>query len=118
MKKIFNDILSIEDVSGIILFSFKGELIFKEFKSSLSEEPETRDWWGLFIRSLNGAREADLVFEKIKFYIRKTEIGYLIVLMGIFVPTAMVRLNCDMLLPALNQMKTSKVRKGIFKKKR
>ena len=117
MKKIFNDILSIEDVSGIILFSFKGELIFKEFKSPLSREPETRDWWGLFIRSLNGVREADLIFEKSKLYIRKTEIGYLIILMGIFVPTAMVRLNCDMLLPTLKQIKISKKGKSVFKKK-
>ena len=118
MKKVFDDILSIEDVNGVMLFSFKGELIFKEFISSLSGGPETRDWWGLFILSLDGVKEADLVFEKSKFYIRKTAIGYLIVLMEIFVPTAMVRLNCDMLLPALKQMKTSKVRKGIFKNKK
>ena len=90
-----------EDVDGIMLFSFKGELIYKLFLSPLPEEPENKGWWGLFIRSLNGVREADLIFEKSKFYIRKTEMGYLIILMGIFVPTAMVRLNCDMLLPTL-----------------
>ncbi len=117
MKKLFKDILSMEDIDGIMLFSFKGELFNKVFLSPLSEEPENIGWWELFIRTLNGVREADLIFEKSKFYIRKTEIGYLIILMGISVPTAMVRLNCDMLLPALKRMKTSKKGKSIFKKK-
>ncbi len=117
MKKLFKDILNMEDINGIMLFSFKGELIFKLFLSPLAEEPENKDWWGLFIRSLNGIREADLIFEKSKFYIRKTEIGYVIILMGIFVPTAMVRLNCDMVLPALKRMKISKRGKSIFKRK-
>ena len=117
MKKLFKDILNMEDINGIMLFSFKGELIFKLFLSPLAEEPENKDWWGLFIRSLNGIREADLIFEKSKFYIRKTEIGYLIILMGIFVPTAMVRLNCDMVLPALKRMKISKRGKSIFNRK-
>jgi len=117
MKKLFNDILNMEDIDGIMLFSFKGELIYKVFLTPLPEEPENKGWWGLFIRSLNGVREADLIFEKSKFYVRKTEIGYLIILMGIFVPTAMVRLNCDMLLPALKRIKISKRGKSIFKKK-
>ena len=118
MKKLFDDILSMEDINGVMIFSFKGELIFKKFLSSLHEEPETRDWWELFVSSLNGVKEADLIFEKSKFYVRKTEIGYLIVFMDIFVPTAMVRLNCDMLLPALKQIKTSKGRMGFFKRKK
>jgi hypothetical protein len=117
MKKLFDDILNMEDVDGIMLFSFKGDLIYKLFLSPLPEEPENKDWWGLFITSLNGVREADLIFEKRKFYIRKAEMGYLIILMGIFVPTAMVRLNCDMLLPALNQIKTPRKGKRLFKKK-
>ena len=106
-----------EDVKGIMVFSFQGELIYKLFLSPLPEEPENKGWWGLFIHSLNGVGEADLIFEKRKFYIRKTEIGYLIILMGIFVPTAMVRLNCDMMLPALKRMKISKKVKSFFKKK-
>lgn len=117
MKKLFNDILGMEDVDGVMIFSFKGELIYKKFLSSLLVEPETRDWWGLFISSLNGIKEADLIFEKSKFYVRKTAIGYLIILMGIFAPSAMVRLNCDTLLPALKKMTTGKGRMGLFKNK-
>jgi len=117
MKKLFEDILSLKDVQGAMVFSFTGKLIYKEFLSPLAEEPETKDWWALFMHSLNGTREADLVFENSKFYIRKTDIGYLIVVMGVYSQTAMVRLNCDMLLPVLKDLNTNKGRKGFFKKK-
>jgi hypothetical protein len=35
MRKLFNDILSTEGVKGILLFSFSGDLIFKEFGAFL-----------------------------------------------------------------------------------
>ena len=44
MKKLFNDILNMEDVNGIMLFSFEGELIYKLFLSPLPEEPENKGW--------------------------------------------------------------------------
>lgn len=105
MKKLFKDILDIGDVKGIMLFSFGGKLVYKEFLAPLTEEPESKEWWPLFITSLEGIREADLVYEKGRLYLRKTDIGYLLILMGIFAPIAMVRLNCDILLPSLKQKK-------------
>ena len=116
MRELFKDILRTDGVSGVMLFSFKGDLIFKEFKSSVNEEPEGRDW-GLFIESLEGMRESDLIFEKGRIYIRKTEIGYIVILMALFVPIAMIRLNCDILLPSLKPAKSSKKFGRLFKKK-
>jgi len=118
MKELFRDILSIDDVKGVMLFSFKGELIFKEFLSPLSEEPETREWWPLFIDSLQGVREADIVYENSRLYIRKTDLGYLLILMGLFAPVAMMRLNCDILLPSLEKVGVTKGLVHFFKKKR
>ena len=117
MKDLFNDILSLDDVDGIMLFSFEGELIFKEFLTPLSEEPESRDWWRVFIYSLNGARELDLIFEKSRLYVRKTGLGYLMILMGVFAPIAMMRLNCDLLLPSLKHIKTTKGLRRLFRMK-
>ena len=118
MKESFQDILGMADVAGIMVFSINGELLYKEFSSPLPEEPEKKDWWGLFIASLNGIREADLVFERNRLYIRKTDLGYLMILMGIFAPVAMVRLNCDILLPSLKQPKAARGLGGLFKKKK
>jgi hypothetical protein len=116
MRERFKDILRTDGVSGVMLFSFNGDLIFKEFKSSVNEEPESRDW-SLFIESLEGMRETDLIFEKGRIYIRKTEIGYMVILMALFVPIAMIRLNCDILLPSLKPAKSGKKFGRFFKKK-
>ena len=116
MRELFKDILRTDGVSGVMLFSFKGDLIFKEFKSSVNEEPEGRDW-SLFIESLEGMRESDLIFEKGRIYIRKTEIGYIVILMALFVPIAMIRLNCDILLPSLKPSESGKKFGRFFKKK-
>ena len=116
MRELFNNILRTDGVSGVMLFSFKGDLIFKEFRTSVREEPEGRDW-SFFIESLEGMRETDLVFENGRIYIRKTEIGYIVILMALFVPIAMIRLNCDILLPSLKPSKTGKKFGRFFKKK-
>lgn len=104
MRELFNDILRTNGVAGIILFSFSGDLRFREFTLPIDEEPEHRDW-RFFIEALEGMRETDLIFEKGRIYIRRTEIGYLVVLMALFVPIAMIRLNCDILLPLLTKSK-------------
>ena len=116
MRELFNDILSTDGVSGVMLFSFKGDLIFKKFRPSVNAAPEGRDW-SFFIESLEGMRETDLVFEKGRIYIRKTEIGYIVILMALFVPIAMIRLNCDILLPSLKASKSGKKIGRLFKKK-
>lgn len=116
MRHLFNDILSIDGVKGILLLSFSGDLIFKEYISPADEEPEQRDW-RFFIESLEDMRETDLVFEKGRIYIRRTEIGYLVILMALFVPIAMIRLNCDILLPLLRQQKSGRKFGRFFKKR-
>jgi len=115
MRELFSDILSLEGVKGLLLFSFTGDLIFKDFKHDVREDLENSDWRG-FIESLAGMRETDLIFEKGRLYIRKTDIGYLVVLIGPFIPIAMLRLQCDILLPSLKPAKTSKGIRRFFKK--
>ena len=115
MQELFNDILAMQGVKGIMIFSFAGDIIFQQFNSQPPEDPYSRDW-SLFIEALAGTRETDLVFEKGRLYIRRTDIGYLVVLMGLFVPISMVRLNCDIVLPALKPAKPSKGIRRFFKK--
>ena len=107
MRDLFDDLLNTKGVKGILLFSLSGDVLFKEFTTPVDERPENMDW-RFFLDSLEGMRETDLLFEKGRIYIRRSEIGYLVVLMALFVPTAMVRLNCDIVLPALKQEKSGK----------
>jgi hypothetical protein len=117
MKDLFGDVLRIDDVKGIMVFSPEGQLVFKQFLYPLSQEPETRDWWGLLTHSLKAVREVELVFERARIYVRKTGIGYLFVLTGASAPIAMVRLHCDILLPKLKETKTRKGLKGLLRKR-
>jgi hypothetical protein len=115
MRELFNDILNMEGVKGLMMFSFAGEPVYKEFNQAQPEGIESRDW-SLFIESLAGMRETDLIYKKGRLYIRKTDIGYLVVLMGLFVPIAMMRLQCDILLPSLKPAKATKGIRRLFKK--
>jgi hypothetical protein len=101
-----------------MLFSFEGDLLFKEFLSPPNDEVMRSDRWGTLVDSLKGIREADLVFEKARLYIRRASSGYVIILMSVFAPVAMVRLNCDIILPSLKRMATTKGLRNLFKKKK
>ena len=115
MRELFDDILNIEGVKGLILISFSGEVLFRELHQAVLQEDVNRNW-NLFIESLADLRETDLIFEKGRLYIRRTDIGYLILLIGSFVSIALVRLQCDILLPSLRPAKSNKGIRRFFRK--
>jgi len=115
MKNYFKDILDTDGVKGILLLSFNGGLIFKEFLSQDQKEPQDMNW-KRFISSLDGVRETDLVFDNGRIYIRRSEVGYILIPMEINTSVAMIRLYCDILLPLLKPPKSSKRLKRLFKK--
>jgi hypothetical protein len=117
MKELLAQILETEDVRGAALFSFQGDVIFREGSSSFWEGREAAEAWPRLIGALQGIRELDLVFEKVRLYIRKADLGYLVVVMGLFAPAAMVRMSCDMLLPSLRQQSKASGLRNLFKKK-
>ena len=61
MKELFGDILSMQDVKGVMLFSLEGDIVFKEFVSPPSKELSIAKWIPI-IQSLKDVREADFVF--------------------------------------------------------
>ena len=106
MSALFDDLLAIEGVKGVKFFSVAGELLFEESGAGGMDKTAVRDWQALLV-SLDGAREADLIFETGRLYIRKADEGMLVVTMGRIAPAAMIRLNCDVLLPELKSNKGS-----------
>jgi hypothetical protein len=110
MKEIFNDILAIEDVHGVVFTSFEGEILFTE------PSVETERSLPLFIRALGTIREVDLIFEKSRIYVRRTDTGYLVVLLGQFASGAMLRLHVDMVLPSLKEKGKGKGLRSLFKR--
>jgi hypothetical protein len=106
MSALFDDLLAIEGVKGVMFFSAAGELLFEESGAGGMDKTAVRDWQALLV-SLGGAREADLIFEMGRLYIRKADEGMLVVTMGRIAPAAMIRLNCDVLLSELKSDKGS-----------
>jgi len=116
MKDLFNNILGIEDVQGVMLFSFEGRVLFAENQSPQAEGLEKAAFWPRFVKTLKGIREADLVYENSRLYIRRTALGFLVIPCGAFTPGAMLRLGCDMVLPSLKPTDRGKALKFILKK--
>ena len=110
MKELFKDLLSLEDVHGIVVSSQEGEILFSE--PSL----ETDTALPLFIRRLGAVREADMIFEKSRIYVRRTEAGYLVVFLGLFASGAMLRLHVDMVLPSLKDRGKGKGLRSLFRR--
>lgn len=109
MEKIFKDINSMNHVNGVLLLSQAGKIFFENFSSSssLAEDPAKRDW-GPMLDVMSGVNEADLVFEGGNIYLRRFSSGYIVILMGVLAPVAMVRLSCNLLLPALEKKVSQK----------
>jgi predicted regulator of Ras-like GTPase activity (Roadblock/LC7/MglB family) len=98
MEEFFKDILAIQGVKGIMLFSLDGDLVYRHFLDPWRFEPEKKDWWGFFVYSLDGIKEAEMVYERERLYIRRAQEGYLVVLTNNAAPMAMIRLQCGILL--------------------
>ena len=113
MKDLFKDILEIDDVQGALFVSLDGKIVFKNFLSHLPEGLEKLDW-PAFIQSLDKIQETELIFEHVRFYVRRTGSGFIFVLMGTLALIEMVRLNCNILIPSIEQKKIKPKGLGSF----
>ncbi len=115
MEKIFQDILSMDEVHGLILLSEEGKVLFELLDDSKFLQEKSSMSWKMIIDSLEEFKEMDLVFEEGRFYIRRTDNGYLMISMGRNISIAMVKLNCDIIIPELKNVNTAKGLKRFFK---
>ena len=111
MKAQLQELLDIDKILGVMFFTFKGEKLFEKFTSVSNQIISPNDDWPHLIKSLEGAKEADFLFENKRLYFRRADEGYLVVIMDSDAPAAMVRLSCDTIIPTL---KAAKKGKGLF----
>jgi hypothetical protein len=120
MKDIFQDILGIEGVHGVLVVSNDGSVLANRFSSKFKHEEDKLGQvkWAPFVLELSGVADAELIFDAAKFYVKKSDAGYLIVIMEDYAQLSMVRLNCEVLLPSLDKLKPTSKRIGeILRKK-
>ena len=120
MKDIFKDVMGIEGVHGLMVVSNEGSLLLSKFSSDFREEEEKLSQvnWEPFVIEMNTIKDAELIYDSARFYIKKSETGFLIVIIGDNAPISMVRLNCEILLPMLTKIQPASKRIGrILRKK-
>ena len=115
MRAQLRELLEIDKILGVMFFTFEGEKLFEEFSASALQVISPKDDWAHLVKSLEGAQEADFLFENKRFYFRRADSGYLLIIMESDAPAAMVRLSCDTIIPALKaEGAKAKKGKGLF----
>ena len=120
MKDIFKDVMGIEGVHGLMVISNEGGVLLSKFSSDFREEEEKLSQvnWEPFTIEMSTIKDAELIYDSARFYIKKSETGFLIVIIGDNAPISMVRLNCEILLPMLTKIQPASKRIGrILRKK-
>jgi predicted regulator of Ras-like GTPase activity (Roadblock/LC7/MglB family) len=115
MKEVLKDILEIDGVNGVIILTDEGKTIFEEISPNSSMKLDDIEW-KLLIDDIQSYREIELIYENGLIYIRKIEFGFMVVLVDVYVQVAMIRLNCDIILSSLQDLKSNKKYKHLFKK--
>jgi hypothetical protein len=115
MEEYFKDIIAINGVQGVILLDAAGKVVFESVAALRTGIKQRYTNWKKLLDTVGNIREADFVFDNGRVYLRKTENGYLLVSMQSFASIAMVKLNCDILLPQLKSDK-NKGLKALFRR--
>lgn len=120
MKDIFKDVMGIEGVRGLLIVSNEGAVTLTRFSPDFKNEAERLGQinWLPFTIEMGGIKDAELVYDSARFYIKKFEDGYLVVIIGDNAPLSMVRLNCEVLLPALPKIQPASKKIGNLLRKK
>jgi hypothetical protein len=106
MQQYFNDLLGTDGVLGLMLLSFKGEVLYMADPSQLLQaHPVDEIAVQLTDALTDTVQEADMVFSNRRVYLRRTPVGPLLIILTLAAPIAMVRLHCDTLIPTLQPPK-------------
>lgn len=88
-------LLAVEGVRGVLLYRPGGELLFRKMAVSVNGG-STADWFALAL-ALGTTREAEILFERGRVYVFRSASAVLLVLAGLFAPSAVIRMSSAVL---------------------
>lgn len=100
MKALFREVLDIEGVEGVMLLDSKGKIQFEDFNTPKSQKLNMLNGQSL-VDTFQGIEEAELLFDHYRVYVRKAGDRMIVVFAPGSAQIAMVRLNCNILIPSL-----------------
>ncbi len=95
----FQALAAVEGVKRVLFFSPAGERVFEH------PEPPAADpaaGWTALLECVRPMRESELIYSRAMIYTRSSPLGTLIVVTGPVAPSALIRLNSDILLEELS----------------
>ena len=124
MESLFDEIFGVDGVHGLFLLSQEGSVVFKKFTPPL-ENVNNKKLDEFITKSIDfevlkeqfeKSNESLLIFGQKRIYIKNAGGKYLFIIMDMFAPVAMVRLNCQLIIPEIEKMKSSKGIGRFFRK--
>lgn len=110
IKSVTEDLFKIDGVLGILVFSSDEKIVFQDL-SRLKMDGLPTNGLDLMLSLFHDIKEADLLFDSYRINIRSYSSGLVWVIMRPDASAAMIRLQCDVLAPKLEEVKPKK--KGI-----
>lgn len=114
MQDKLKEIYELDHVLGCLLVNNDGVLAHAHFTSPPATAPDGHDW-APFVAALGEVQEIEILFEDARMYIRKTKTGYLLILMEIYAVLSMIKLQCDVVIPKLDQHKPKGLKRFLGK---
>lgn len=114
MQKILKDMNDAEHVLGCLFVTNEGAIVHANLSTPSEIALEKYPWLPL-LQSLGELNEIDIFFDNTRLYIRKTNEGYLIMILEIYALLSMIKLHCNVLVSKLDSNKPRKLRR-FFKK--
>ncbi len=124
MESLFDEIFGVDGVHGLFLLSIEGGVVFRKFQPPMEKinNKKLDDFIAnaIDLKSLTEqfekSNESILIFGQKRIYIKKAGGNYLYIIMDMFAPVAMVRLNCQLIIPELEKIKSPKGIGRFFRK--
>lgn len=110
MDKLFNEIISIDGIIGVLLINNSNLIEYKKFSNFSNKYSNDIDKYiknslnfEVFKNVFDSSNENLLIFDDLRLYVKKILNTYLIVAMKLYVPMSLIRLNCQILEPQLEK---------------
>jgi hypothetical protein len=98
---------ALEGVRTVMVFSAAGKRVFAHPAPAGDESSSPNSWSGL-LDCLRPLPEVELVYAKAMLFARSSPAGTIVVVTGLMAPSALIRLNCDIVLQEVNAPQTGK----------
>ena len=119
MKDLFEEVLKMEDVRGLIFLSPEGDVRFSSFVQDSQVDPQKIDWFPQFLDRIASMKEVEFLYDWSRLYVRNGKRGVLFIWAKLNANMAMIRLNCDVSLSNWEQSGSigSQKRGGFFRRR-